>query len=163
MRNLKLQWAINPTAPQTRQHRIQLSKVIQSYTVRLSLEAACKSDPGVYACGSSLNVSNGTQAGLAQGAITTLARMFKITRTSDHGSYVCEWPRLRNPSPIACVVVQRASRRVNSAGRCRTVVMTLSPHVDVHNHMRMDPLPGLPSALQQLTDFCTVEAAKSIR
>lgn len=111
----------------------------------------------------SLNVSNGTQAGLAQGAITTLARMFKITRTSDHGSYVCEWPRLRNPSPIACVVVQRASRRVKHAGRYRTVVMTLSPHVDVHSHMRMGPLPGLPSSLQQLTDFCAVEAAKSIR
>jgi hypothetical protein len=163
MCNLKSQWAINPTAPQTRQHRTQLSKVIQSYTVRLTLEAACKSDPGVYACGSSLNASNGTQAGLTQGIITTLARMFKITRTSDRGSHVCEWLRLRNSSPIACVVVQRASRRVKSAGRCRTVVMTLSPHVDVHNHMRIDPLPGLPSALQQVTDFCTVEAAKSIR
>jgi hypothetical protein len=88
---------------------------------------------------------------------------FKFTRISNRGLHVCEWLRLRNSSPIACVVVQRASRRVKCAGRYRTVVMTLSPHVDVHDHIRMDPLPGLPSALQQVTDFCTVEAAKSIR
>jgi hypothetical protein len=160
MRNLKLQWSINPTAPQTRQHRIKLSKVIQSYTVRLSLEAACKSDPGVYACGSSLNASNGTQAGLAQGTITTLQVYphFRSRVTCLRVATVAQ-----SPSPIACVVVQRASRRMKSAGRCRTVVMTLSPHIDVHNHTRMGPLPGLPSSLQQLTDFCAVEAAKSIR
>jgi hypothetical protein len=50
MRNLKLQWAFDPTAPRTRHHRISLSKMIHSYTVQLGLEAACTLDPGVYVC-----------------------------------------------------------------------------------------------------------------
>jgi hypothetical protein len=62
---------------------------------------------------------------------------FKFSRISNRGLHVCEWLRLRNSSPIACVVVQRASRRVKYAGRYRTVVMTLSPHVDVHDHIML--------------------------
>ena len=125
MRNLKLQWAINPTVPQTRRHRIQLSKVIKSHTVRLSLEAACTLNLGVYVCGIHRSVSWSTQVELVQGTITTLARRSKISRTAERETHVRKWLRLCNRSSMACVVVQRTSRRVTSAGHCRTAFKTL--------------------------------------
>jgi len=125
MRNLKLQWAINPTVPQTRLHRIQPSKVIQSYTVRLSLEAACTLNLGVYVCGIHHSVSWSTQAESVQGTITTLARRSKVSRTAERGTHVRKWLRLCNRSSMACVVVQRTSRRVAFAGHCRTAFKTL--------------------------------------
>jgi hypothetical protein len=66
-----------------------------------------------------------TLAELIQGTITTLARRSKVSRTSERGTHVRKWLRLCNRSSMACVIVQRTSRRATSAGHCRAAFMTL--------------------------------------
>jgi len=110
-----------------------IQQVIQPYTVQLKFEATCTLDLGVYVCGIHRSVSWGTQAELVQGTITTLARRSKVSRTSERGTHVRKWLRLCNRSSMACVVVQRTSRCVTSAGHCRAAFMT-----------RVAMLPALP-------------------